>query len=198
MRAHNKAKKINQKLTTDSKLRSHEKAFRSNPWHYAKKVFADSSNTSCLNCPPSQAYSHFTESFKDDGDYCALTSWVSQVQHVPSEDDLLQFDLSPITPSIIKKVLRKHPSSSSPGDDGITYHHLKMMPSTHHFLASLFSKVLLCSHAPPTSWTHAKIIMIYKKGDTTDPANFRPIALTSVIGKLFHKILANGLERYIF
>ena len=58
--------------------------------------------------------------FKIDGGYCALPSWVSQVQHVPSEDDLLQFDLSPIMPSIIKIVLRKCPSSSSPGDDGIT------------------------------------------------------------------------------
>ena len=143
VRAHNKAKKINQKLITDSKLRSHEKAFRSNPWHYTKKIFSDSSNTSSLDCSPSQAYSHFTESFKDDGGYYVLPSWVSQVQHVPSEDDLLQFDLSSITPSIIKKVLRKHPSSSSPGDDGITYHHLEMMPSTHHFLATLFSEVLL-------------------------------------------------------
>ena len=117
--------------------------------------------------------------------------------HVPSEDDLQEFDLSPIKPSIIKKVLRKRPSNSSPGDDGITFHHLKMMPSTHPFLATLFSKVLLCSHVPPTLWTHAKIIMIHKKGDITDPVNLRPIALTSVIGKLFHKILANRLECYL-
>ena len=103
VRAHNKAKKINQKLITDSKLRSHVKAFRSNPWHYTKKIHSDSSNTSSLDCSPSQAYSHFAESFKDDGGYCALPSWVSQVQHVPSEDDWLEFDLSPITTSINKE-----------------------------------------------------------------------------------------------
>ena len=123
-----------------------------------------------------------------------MPSWVSQVQHVPSEDDLLQFNLSPITPSIIKKVLRKRPSSSSPGDDGITYHHLKMTPSTHHFLATLFSTKLLHSHVPSTLWTHAEIIMIHRKGATTDFANFCPIALTSVIGKLFDKIFVNRLE----
>ena len=100
-------------------------------------------------------------------------------------------------PSIIKKVLRKRSSSSSPGDDGITYHHLKMMPLTHHFLATLFSKVLLCSHVPPILWTHAEIILIHKKGDTTDPANFRPNAVTSAIGELFHKILANRPECYL-
>ena len=74
-----------------------------------------------------------------------------------------------------------------PGVDGITCHHLKM-------LATLFSKVLLHSQVLPTCWTHTKIIMVHKNGDPTVPANFRPIALTSVIGKLFHKILAIRLE----
>ena len=72
-----------------------------------------------------------------------------------------------------------------------------MMPSTHHFLATLFSKILLHSQVPPTSWTHAKIITLHKKGDHRDPANFRPIVLTSVIGKLFHKILAIRLEDFL-
>ena len=72
MRAHYKAKKINGKLTSVSKLRSHKKAFRSNPLHYAKKVCADSSDTSCLDCSPNQAYSHFAESFTDNGVYCAV------------------------------------------------------------------------------------------------------------------------------
>ena len=37
---------------------------------------------------------------------------------------------------------------------------------------------------------------MHKKGNTKDPSNFRPIALTSVVAKLFHKILAMRLEEY--
>ena len=43
-----------------------------------------------------------------------------------------------------------------------------MMPSTHHFLATLFSTILLHSQVPPTSWTHSKIITLHKKGDHRD------------------------------
>lgn len=177
-RAHNKAKRLCDQLATDSRLRYHERAFRSNVWHYAKKVCTDSSNTPCLDCSPDSAFAYFAENSRDDGGYSALPSWVANVQHVPSDEDLLELDLSPITPSLIKQVLKKRPSVSAPGVDGITYHHLKMMSSTHHFLATLFSKIFLHSQVPPTSWIHAKIIMVHKNGDPTIPANFRPVALT--------------------
>ena len=71
------------------------------------------------------------------------------------------------------------------------------MTSTHHFLATLFSKILLESYSPPSSWCSARIKLIHKGGDTNCPANFRPIALTSAIGKLFNKIIASRLEEYL-
>ena len=61
-------------------------------------------------------------------------------------DELVEFDLSAITPSTIRNVLKGRPSNSSPGEDGITYHHLKKLPSAHYFLATLFSKFLLEDH----------------------------------------------------
>ena len=36
--------------------------------------------------------------------------------------------------------------------------------------------------------------MIYKAGDPSNPANFRPIVLTSAVGKLFHRIISYRLE----
>ncbi len=94
-------------------------------------------------------------------------------------------------------MLRKCSSRSSPGSDGITYHHLKKLPCTHHFLATLFSKILLGSKTSPACWCQAKSILLYKNGDSGIPGNFRPIALTSCIGKLFHKIIARRLESFL-
>ena len=114
----------------------------------------------------------------------------------PSGDDALDFYLSPVTPAIVIRVLSRHPSGSSPNEDGITYHHLIMLLSTHHFLETLFSKLLLHIQLPPASWCQAKFLIVHKKGTTKDPSNFRPIDLTSMVAKLFHNILAMRLEEY--
>ena len=71
------------------------------------------------------------------------------------------------------------------------------MSSTHHFLATLFSKILLEKHTVPESWCEARIKLVYKGGDDHSPANFCPIALTSAVGKLFHKIVALRFERFV-
>ena len=86
---------------------------------------------------------------------------------------------------------------SSPGQDQITYFHLRNLPCTHHFLATLFTKILLTEQEPPSSWFSAEITLVHKGGDPSQPGNFHPIALSSVIPKTFHKILAKRLERYL-
>ena len=105
--------------------------------------------------------------------------------------------MSPIAPGIIKQALRKCSSKSAPGCNGISYYHLKHLPSCHHFLATLFSRILLEEHSCPSSWCVGKIILSYKSGTRSDPGSFQPIALTSTIGKLFNRILASRLERFI-
>ena len=70
------------------------------------------------------------------------------------------------------------------------------LPSSHHFIATLFNK-LIKSGSAPACWGRARIKLIYKSGDNSDPSNFRPIALTSVVGKLLYKILSRRLEEYL-
>ena len=62
---------------------------------------------------------------------------------------------------------------------------------------ALFSKTLLHSPEPWEGWGLSVISLIHKAGDTADPKNFRPIALTSTVGKLYHQILADRISKYL-
>ena len=106
------------------------------------------------------------------------------------------FNTDKITPGLIKSTLHHCSKKSAPGGDGITYYHLSHLPSTHHVMATLFNKLIETGTAP-SIWGVARIKLIFKSGDLSDPSNFRPIALTSVVGKLLHKILSRRLETYL-
>lgn len=79
----------------------------------------------------------------------------------PDPTELIPFDLSPVTPSTIKRTLMKRSSKLMPGD-GVSHYHLKKMPSTHYFLATLFSKIFLENQVAPDSWSKARITLIFK------------------------------------
>ena len=48
----------------------------------------------------------------------------------------------------------------------------------------------------PESWTTGLVIPIFKKGDPTDPSNYRGITLVSSLGKVYTKLLNDRLEKY--
>jgi len=119
---------------------------------------------------------YFTDTYSDSNDYQALPDWI--LQDLPTSFDTT-FDESPITPSLVCQ-----------------YTHLRHLSSSHHFLTTLFNK-LLQAGISPSSWSLARIRLIHKRDSTDNRCNFRPIALTSVVGKLFHKILAACLKHYL-
>ena len=45
----------------------------------------------------------------------------------------------------------------------------------------------------PKGWKEAHIVPIHKKGNKAIMANFRPVALTSVISKIMEKIICAAL-----
>ena len=49
----------------------------------------------------------------------------------------------------------------------------------------------------PDDWRKACIMPLYKKGNRSDPGNYRPVNLTSNTCKLMEKIVKNEVERYI-
>jgi hypothetical protein len=77
------------------------------------------------------------------------------------------------------------------------YRVLLRLPSTHYFFATLFCWLLLDDPDPTAKWCESKIKLIYKDRDKNDPANFRPISLTSCVGKVYHQILVDRMDLYL-
>ena len=48
----------------------------------------------------------------------------------------------------------------------------------------------------PSSWSKGIIIPLHKKGDTSDPNNYRRISLVSCFAKLFNTIVNNRLKEW--
>ncbi len=50
---------------------------------------------------------------------------------------------------------------------------------------------------PQASWKVAKIMCIFKKGDSSLPENYRPISLLDVVYKLYAKLIRKRMQQQV-
>lgn len=93
----------------------------------------------------------------------------------------------------VRNAIRRLPNKKAPGCDHIIAEHLKPIQDViAPVLSTLFN---ICWHAgyTPQQFRSSQVIPIFKKGDKDDPANYRPIALTSHIRKLMEYCIQQPL-----
>ncbi len=102
-----------------------------------------------------------------------------------------------ILPIDIVLALKELPLGSSPGPDGLSNDMLKRLPPNMiDQIATLANKSLRECYLPGI-WKTAQMTMIHKKDDKSDPNNYRPISLTSCLGKLIERVINKRLYNYI-
>ena len=110
------------------------------------------------------------------------------------EHTLEEFEIS--TEEVLK-ALNELKTNKSPGPDEI---YPKILKETKHeivgALKSLFNSSIQQGFVP-ADWKAANVTPIYKKGDRTSPGNYRPISLTSVVGKLLEAIIRDKIVGYL-
>lgn len=112
------------------------------------------------------------------------TPGIGQLATTPTHSDLLK----PFTLTEMKLAL---PSiSTSPGPDGFTARQLRAVP--RKILQTICNLALLCGKLP-THLLEAKTTLIPKKENATNPGDYRPITVPSVLTRTIHKALANRL-----
>lgn len=125
------------------------------------------------------------------------------LEYVPNMEDIRDFhadnilDTFEIFEEEVAFQIDKLLINKSPGPDGFYPAHLKNLkdilvkPLTKLFNKSLQEGIV------PHDFKLANITPIFKKGDRKLPNNYRPISLTSIIGKIFEAILTNRLVAYL-
>jgi len=48
----------------------------------------------------------------------------------------------------------------------------------------------------PSEWKYANITPLYKKGSRSDPGNYRPVSLTSIVCKLMESIIRDSVTTH--
>ena len=97
----------------------------------------------------------------------------------------------------IMKLISNLDSKKSPGYDELTATFLKLCaPHISETLANIFNACISNGVYPDLLKT-ARVTPIYKNGEKTDPSNYRPISVLSLLNKVFEKVLHKRLYKYL-
>ena len=97
----------------------------------------------------------------------------------------------------VRNLLLKSDLNKSAGPDNI---HAAFLKHTAFETAPLFTHLFqqsLRQGIVPASWKQANVTPIYKKGDKTDPGNYRPVSLTSLVCKTLEHILVGQIMKHL-
>jgi len=104
----------------------------------------------------------------------------------------LQFDVNTVT----KALLKLRPDKSM-GPDGLAPRLLLETKELISYPLCLLFRKSLDETSIPDDWKQATVTPIFKKGNRNQAENYRPVSLTSVIGKLFESIIRDNLVHYL-
>ncbi|CEP09380.1 hypothetical protein, partial, partial [Parasitella parasitica] len=107
-----------------------------------------------------------------------------------SVDDA-EYIISPIDLEDVLHSARRCPKVSSPGRDGLPYPILRLLlahPACQELALAVYNDALKLGVFPP-SWQETCIVLLPKKGDLWNLANWRPISLINTDCKVFTRLL---------
>ena len=98
-----------------------------------------------------------------------------------------------ISAEMVQKKLEKLNRFKSSGPDNIHSHVLRETAIPISIPLSIIFRESLEAGETPDDWRKANVTPIFKKGDRTDPANYRPVSLTSQVCKVLESIIRDQL-----
>ena len=196
IRKHSHLKKSSNKLQAMSQAwKAHQSCYK-HFWRFTSDLL---DNDPCKDISPSfnreTAISFFSDIYDSHSTTFHKPSWMPT-----PKPPTYNFPNDPISDEELHKVIRRISATSAPSPfDQIPYSVFKKCPSIRVALLEIFNSCL-STKSIPSQWKHASVKLIPKQSALSEPSylgNFRPIALTPTISKLFTSIFKDRLQTYM-
>ena len=120
-------------------------------------------------------------------------------EQMPEMQDMTNAEINDIdiTPELVEKKLRKLDENKSNGPDVFHPYVLKEAAKEMSVPLAIIYRKTLDEGVCPSEWKCANVTPIHKKGDRTDPSNYRPVSLTSQVCKVLESIIVDKIVDHL-
>ena len=102
-----------------------------------------------------------------------------------------------ITEEMVHKKLQSLRSDKSPGPDKLHPRILKELANELTTPLTIIYNKCIDKGTLPSQWKEAIVTPIFKKGCKSDPSNYRPVSLTSVVCKVMERIISESILEHV-
>ncbi|MEL7079500.1 MAG: reverse transcriptase family protein, partial [Cyanobacteria bacterium J06582_2] len=108
-----------------------------------------------------------------------------------------KMDAINVTSEGVFRLLKNLNGNKAAGPDEIHPKLLGEISSEFTPILTHFFKQSLATNSVPSVWETATICPLFKKGDRSDPANYRPVSLTSIVCKMLEHIISSSIMKHL-
>ena len=102
-----------------------------------------------------------------------------------------------VTHGLVETILRGLDAQKATGPDNVSPHVLKHCARELAAPLTAVFSACLRENTWPSVWKEARVVPVHKKSSRSDPKNYRPISLLSVVGKVFERVVADVMCRHL-
>ncbi|XP_045471735.1 uncharacterized protein LOC123678645 [Harmonia axyridis] len=102
-----------------------------------------------------------------------------------------------VTDDEIKSIMEKYPDRLTSGDDQLPAVFLRECSSALAGPLHRIISISLSSFTFPMRWKRARVVPVFKKGDSSSVENYRPISILSNFAKVYEEVLYSSIYHHI-
>ena len=198
----NLTSKLLKKAQKDHEKQIAEKS-KQNPkvfWKYVNSKRKCKENISALKGKDGKIYTENSDKTTILNDFFSSVFTKEDMENVPNmtpgekSENIFISDVYNITEETVSLKLKSLNPNKSPGPDKI---YPRLLKELHNELAkplAILFNLSLKEGVLPNDWKHAEVTDIFKKGSKTEPSNYRPVSLTSVVCKILESFIRDVVQ----